>query len=118
MGNGTSISRQVLKLVETLSVFGTADLALLGEKTSHLSIILSRYTKQGKLLHLRKNLYAARSCLDSAERTGIVSAYIESAANRLYSPSYLHKRLYRPLSGPLSVSICKKKMFCLVADTE
>ena len=41
------------------------------------------------MVRLRKNLYVAKSYLDNIERKGIFSDYVEFAANKLYSPSYL-----------------------------
>jgi len=76
-------------MVAALPVFGAADLAPLEENRAYLNIILSRQAKQGAMLHLRKNLYVAKSYLDAVERKGLFSEYVEFVANKLYSPSYL-----------------------------
>jgi predicted transcriptional regulator of viral defense system len=41
------------------------------------------------MIRLRKNLYVTKSYLDNTERRGIFSDYVEFAANKLHSPSYL-----------------------------
>lgn len=89
MRNDDVKSKGILKLVAALPFFGTADLAPIGEKQAYLNIILSRQVKRGTLVRLRRNLYVARSYLDTAERRGFFSDYIELTANKLYSPSYL-----------------------------
>jgi len=89
MRNNDNRSKRILELVGTLPLFGASNLAPLGEKRSYLNIILSRHVKRGALLRLRKDLYVTRNYLDQAERRGIFSDYVEFAANKLYSPSYL-----------------------------
>ena len=89
MRNNDIRSKRILKLAGTLPLFGASVLAPLGEKRPHLNIILSRHVKRGTMLRLRKNLYVTRNYLDQAERRGILSDYVEFAANKLYSPSYL-----------------------------
>ena len=89
MRNNDNRSKRILKLAGTLPLFGASNLAPLGEKRSYLNIILSRHVKRGALLRLRKGLYVTSNYLDQAERKGIYSDYVEFAANKLYSPSYL-----------------------------
>jgi predicted transcriptional regulator of viral defense system len=89
MRNNDIRSKRILNLVATLPSFGAADLAPVGEDRAYLNIILSRQVKQGTMVRLRKNLYVAKSYLDNTDRKGIFSDYVEFAANKLYSPSYL-----------------------------
>lgn len=89
MRNDEIRSKRVLKSVATLPVFGAADLAPIGEERTYLNTILSRQVKQGAMLRFRKNIYVAKSYLDTIERKGLFSDYVEFVANKLYSPSYL-----------------------------
>jgi hypothetical protein len=89
MRNDHIRSKRILNLTATLPSFGAANLAATGEKGAYLNIILSRHVKRGTMVHLKKNLYVAKSYLDNAERRGIFSDYVEFAANKLYPPSYL-----------------------------
>ncbi|MCX5809625.1 MAG: hypothetical protein NTX36_09695 [Proteobacteria bacterium] len=89
MRNNNIRSKRILNLVATLPSFSAADLAPVVEERTYLNIILSRYVKRGMMVRLRKNLYVTKSYLDNAERRGIFSDYVEFAANKLYSPSYL-----------------------------
>ncbi len=41
------------------------------------------------MVRLRKNLYVTRKFLDTAEKKGFFSDYVEFTANKLYPPSYL-----------------------------
>lgn len=89
MRNDDTRTKRILKLVASLPSFGAADLAPIGEKQTYLNIILSRQVKQGTMVRLRKNLYAAKSYIDSVERKNLFSDYVEFTANKLYPPSYL-----------------------------
>lgn len=89
MRNDEIRTKKILKLAETLPSFDVADLAPIGESKSYLNIILSRFTKRGITVRLRRNLYVTKSYIDSTDRKGTYSDYIEFIANKLYSPSYL-----------------------------
>lgn len=89
MRNEESTTKKILKLVENLPSFDASDLAPIGEERAYLNIILSRQVKQGVMVRLRKNLYVARKFLDTAEKKGFFSDYVEFTANKLYPPSYL-----------------------------
>jgi predicted transcriptional regulator of viral defense system len=89
MRNDDRRTKRILKLAETLPLFGAANLAPIGEDRAYLNIILSRFVKRGMMVRLRKNLYVARSYLDHTDRKGLFSDYVEFIANKLYSPSYL-----------------------------
>jgi predicted transcriptional regulator of viral defense system len=89
MRNDEVRTKRILGLVENLPSFGAADLAPIGEKKAYLNIIFSRHAKRGIIVRLRKNLYVAKTYLDTAERRGFFSDYVEFIANKLYPPSYL-----------------------------
>lgn len=89
MRNDDIRTKRILNLVAALPSFGAADLAPVGEKQTYLNIILSRQVKRGAMVRLRRNWYVTRSYLDTAERRGFFSDYVEFVANTLYAPSYL-----------------------------
>jgi predicted transcriptional regulator of viral defense system len=89
MRNDEAKSKRILNLVDNLPSFGASDLAPIGEERAYLNIILSRQVKRGTMVRLRKNLYVAKNYLDTAEKKGFFSDYVEFTANKLYSPSYL-----------------------------
>jgi len=89
MRNDEIRAKRILDLAETLPLFGAPNLAPIGGNKSYVNIVLSRFTKRGIMIRLRKNLYVARSYLDKADRKGVFSDYVEFVATRLYSPSYL-----------------------------
>jgi predicted transcriptional regulator of viral defense system len=89
MRNDDIRTKRILNLVSVLPSFGAADLSPIGEKQAYLNIILSRQVKRGAMVRLRRNSYVTRSYLDTAERRGYFSDYVEFVANTLYAPSYL-----------------------------
>ncbi len=89
MRNEEATTKRILNLVENLPAFDASDLAPIGEERAYLNIILSRQVKQGMMVRLRKNLYVTRKFLDTAEKKGFFSDYVEFTANKLYPPSYL-----------------------------
>lgn len=89
MRNEESATKRILNLVDSLPFFDAADLAPIGEKRGYQNIILSRQVKQGMIVRLRKNLYVSKKFLDTAEKKGFFSDYVEFTANKLYPPSYL-----------------------------
>lgn len=89
MRNNDIRTKRVFNLAEALPIFGAPDLATIGENKSYLKIILSRFTKRGMMVRLRKNLYVTKNYIDSTDRKGTYSDYVEFISNKLYSPSYL-----------------------------
>jgi len=89
MRNEETTTKKILNLVENLPSFDASDLAPIGENRSYLNIVLSRQVRQGMMVRLRKNLYVARKYLDTSEKKGYFSDYVEFTANKLYPPSYL-----------------------------
>ncbi len=89
MRNNYIRTKRVFKLAETLPLFSAPDFAPIGENKSYLHIMLSRFVKRGIVVRLRKNLYVAKSYIDSTDRKGVYSDYVEFIANKIYSPSYL-----------------------------
>lgn len=81
--------RKIVELLEKLPYFDFDDLAGIEKNRNYLKILFSRYEKSGKLIRLKKGLYATRKFVDSAEKANILSAYQEFLANTLCSPSYL-----------------------------
>ncbi len=89
MRNDDARTKRILKLVAALPFFGASDLSPIAEKPEYLNITLSRQVKRGTMVRLRKNIYVSRNYLDTAERRGVISDYVELVANKLYPPSYL-----------------------------
>lgn len=69
--------------------FSLTDLAVTGEKSSYLRILLARYVKSGILMRLKKGMYVRRTYLDEVEKKQNLPAYQEFIANMLNSPSYV-----------------------------
>lgn len=56
---------------------------------TYLKILFSRYKKAGKLIRLKKGIYAAKGYIDKIEKNGELAYYSEFVAGILYEPSYL-----------------------------
>lgn len=89
MRNEKTTTKRILNLVENLPSFDASDLAPIDEERSYLNVVLSRQVRRGMMVRLRKNLYVAKKYLDTAEKKGFFSDYVEFTANKLYPPSYL-----------------------------
>lgn len=89
MRNEKFTTKRIFNLVENLPSFDASDLAPIDEERSYLNVVLSRQVRRGVMVRLRKNLYVARKYLDTAEKKGFFSDYVEFTANKLYPPSYL-----------------------------
>ncbi|MBU0722786.1 hypothetical protein KJ973_03520 [Patescibacteria group bacterium] len=80
---------KIITLAEQLPYFGFDDLIPIEKNKTYLAILLSRYTKRGKLIRLKKGLYVAKKYIDETQKTNSFSVYLEFIANILYQPSYL-----------------------------
>lgn len=79
----------IFSAVKTLPYFNLDDLASLEKNKVYLKILLSRYSKSGKAVRLKKGVYVAKNYIDWLEKSDGISAYSEFLAGVLYSPSYL-----------------------------
>jgi predicted transcriptional regulator of viral defense system len=89
MRNDNISPKKVLSLTATLPFFRLEDLIPLGEETSYLKIVLSRLSKKGEMIRLKKSMYVAKSYVDALEKKGQISQYVEWLANALSPSSYL-----------------------------
>jgi len=85
----TSHIHSIYTLVQTLPVFTLQDISPIEQDKTYLKILFSRYAKKGKLIRLKKGLYATRVYIDMLEKTQRLDAYKTFIANLLYEPSYL-----------------------------
>lgn len=81
--------RRIIKLAETLPYFDFDDLIGLEKDRNYLKVLFSRHEKAGKLIRLKKGLYATRKFVETVKMADNLSAYQEFLANLLCSPSYL-----------------------------
>ena len=89
MRNEDITPKKILSLTAALPFFRLDDLTPLGEDKPYMKIILSRLTKKGEMIRLKKSMYVAKSYIDTAEKRGLFSGYVEWLANTLYPSSYL-----------------------------
>lgn len=80
---------QIMSLVEHLPVFGVENLEIVGVRKESLRVFLSRKTKKGELIRLKKGLYTPRKLFDKYKSRDKHSDFLEFLAGRIYSPSYL-----------------------------
>jgi len=80
---------EVLAVVVDLPYFNIDNLNNLAIKKSYLKIILSRLTKQGKIIRLKKGFYVASALIDELQKKGFFDNYLEFLGSIIYSPSYL-----------------------------
>lgn len=86
MRNNDLNSKKLIDLISKLPYFKMTDL-LPFNKRSYVRIIVSRYSKKGEIIRLKKGLYVSKKYLDSLKEEK--DAYREFIANTLSKPSYL-----------------------------
>ncbi|MCK9446250.1 hypothetical protein M0Q50_05095 [bacterium] len=88
MRNDDLNAKKIIDLISSLPYFKMTDLLPFASR-DYLKIIVSRYSKKGQIVRLKKGLYVSKKYLDSLERKGNFSIYNELIANELCKPSYL-----------------------------
>jgi predicted transcriptional regulator of viral defense system len=88
MRNDNLDSKKIIDLVSGLPYFKTTDL-LPFVSSGYAKMIVSRYSKKGNIVRLKKGLYASKKYLDGLKNKEKISSYEEFLANTLCKPSYL-----------------------------
>jgi len=78
-----------MSLVKDLPYCTTEQLGNLNLQKPYLNILLSRYTRKGLLIRLKKGTYVSKEYLDGIEKRNQKSEYEEFISGILYKPSYL-----------------------------
>ncbi|MFH1838248.1 MAG: hypothetical protein ABH808_01985 [Candidatus Kuenenbacteria bacterium] len=110
-----SKNKEIIFLVKDLPYFEIENLKGLIKKETYLKILLSRFKKKGEIFRLKKGLYVSNNFINSIEKKGGFSFYLEFLANLFYSPSYLSleyvlNKFNALTEAPLNfTSISKKK---------
>jgi len=89
MRNNEKRSRTIIKLAEKLPVFTLDDFVGIEKDRSYLGMVLHRYEKGGKLIRLKKGVYATSIYVEKMKNRGEIEVFTDFLANFLYSPSYL-----------------------------
>ncbi|EKD56619.1 MAG: hypothetical protein ACD_58C00132G0006 [uncultured bacterium] len=87
--NNLSKSSKIISLVDDLPYFNLTNLLGIEKNKSYLKILLSRYSKSGKIIRLKKGFYVTKKYINEIQMKGIFSDYQEFIANIIYEPSYL-----------------------------
>jgi len=88
MRNDDLNAKKIIDLISSLPYFKMTDLLPFTNR-SYLKIIVSRYSKKGEIIRLKKGLYVSKKYLDSLEKKGDLYIYNEFISNELCKPSYL-----------------------------
>ena len=81
-------SKKTISVAEKLPYFTIESLKSMEKDKNYLKIFLSRYSKKGKIIRLKRGLYVSKDFIDEAHTRGIFSSYLEFLANIIYFPSY------------------------------
>lgn len=76
-------AKKIIELISNLPYFKMTDL-LSFKNRDYAKMIVSRYSKKGEIVRLKKGLYVSRKYLNTAK-----APFSEFVANNLYKPSYL-----------------------------
>lgn len=89
MRNTKKRSKTIIELAEKLPVFTLDDLTAVEKNRHYLWLILHRYEKKGKLIRLKKGIYASSAGVEKMKNRGEIEIFTDFLANYLYPPSYL-----------------------------
>lgn len=89
MRNSIKRSKTIIELAEKLPVFTIDDLTAVEKNRHYLWLILHRYEKRGKLIRLKRGIYANSAGVEKMKNRGEIEIFTDFLANYLYSPSYL-----------------------------
>lgn len=82
-------SRIVGEIIKGLPYFRVDNLLVVEKNKKYLKILLSRLSKKGAAVSLKKGMYVSKDYLENIEKKGKMSEYLEFIANILCEPSYL-----------------------------
>jgi len=82
-------SKKAISVAEKLPYFTIESLRSMEKDKNYLKIFLSRYSKKGKIIRLKRGLYVSKNFIDEAQAKGTFSSYLEFLANTIYPSSYL-----------------------------
>ncbi|EKE16488.1 MAG: hypothetical protein ACD_11C00006G0011 [uncultured bacterium] len=89
MRNDISKTTNILNHLKTLPYFTLDDILVIEKKQYLLRILLSRFSKSGKIIRLKKGIYVTADYLADIKRRNLYSNYSEFVAGIIYEPSYL-----------------------------
>lgn len=87
--NLKQINKNFVALIKDLPYFEVENLKMLDIKLSYLRIILSRLSKRGEIIRLKKGMYVSKDFIEKTENKSIFPYFLEFLANKIYEPSYL-----------------------------
>ena len=82
-------SKKIIDLVEKLPIVRVENLGISGIKKGYLRVILSRKSKKGELIRLKKGVYTSKKFVENSKSKGEYSDFLEFLASEIYAPSYL-----------------------------
>ena len=87
--NLKQINKNFAFLIKDMPYFEIENLKMLGIKQGYLRIILSRLSKKGEVIRLKKGMYVSKDFIKKMENENMFSLFLEFLANKIYVPSYL-----------------------------
>lgn len=82
-------SDKFLSVIESLPYFDVGSARKLVPGETYLRIMLSRYSKSGRVFRLKKGIYVSRAYVDGVQKKGVYTSYLEFLASAIYESSYL-----------------------------
>ncbi|HAI74011.1 MAG TPA: hypothetical protein DCS28_03500 [Candidatus Moranbacteria bacterium] len=89
MRNDISKTANIINHLKTLPYF-TLESVFSIEKNRHfLRVLLSRFSKNGKIIRLKKGMYVSADYIEDIKRKNLFTGYEEFVSGIIYEPSYL-----------------------------
>lgn len=76
-------------LIKDLPYFTVINLSVIEKNRGYLKISLSRMSKSGEIIRLKKGMYVSKNYLDSVRMVGKYNDYCEFISSAMYEPAYL-----------------------------
>ncbi|MBU1289954.1 hypothetical protein KJ756_03330 [Patescibacteria group bacterium] len=82
-------SEKIKSAIKNLPYFRIENLTVIEENKKYLRILLSRLSKKGEVISLKKGVYVSKKYLEFIEKSNGMNEYLEFIANILYEPAYI-----------------------------
>ncbi len=89
MRNDISKTANIIGHLKTLPYFTLEDIFAIEKNRHFLCVLLSRFSKSGKIIRLKKSVYVSADYLDELKRKNLFAGYGEFVSGIIYEPSYL-----------------------------
>jgi len=78
-----------MRYAKKLPYFTIGNVAGIESDRNYLKTLFSRYAKSGKLIRIKRGIYATKEYVDTMQKNGAYVSYVEFLSAIMYQPSYM-----------------------------